>query len=132
MRTYAYMKQDNHQESDAHKAMAEAAIAVLDTRFLRALTDVTRVQIVKKLILLGTSDVGTIAAGLSQDRSVISRHLGTLEQARLTRSRKVGRRVFHSIDGPYVVEKVTLILEALGPMAELCIPFQNMDDGAAA
>ena len=132
MCTYAYMKQDNHQESDAHKAMAEAAIAVLDTRFLRALTDVTRVQIVKKLILLGTSDVGTIAAGLSQDRSVISRHLGTLEQARITRSRKVGRRVFHSIDGPYVVEKVTLILEALGPMAELCIPFQNMDDGAAA
>ena len=126
------MEQDNHQESDAHKAMAEAAIAVLDTRFLRALTDVTRVQIVKKLILLGTSDVGTIAAGLSQDRSVISRHLGTLEQARITRSRKVGRRVFHSIDGPYVVEKVTLILEALGPMAELCIPFQNMDDGAAA
>ena len=112
--------------------MAEAAIAVLDTRFLRALTDVTRVQIVKKLILLGTSDVGTIAAGLSQDRSVISRHLGTLENARITHSRKVGRRVFHSIDGPYVVEKVSLILEALGPMAELCIPFQNMDDGAAA
>lgn len=126
------MKQDNQQETDAHKAMAEAAIAVLDTRFLRALTDVTRVQIVKKLILLGTSDVGTIAAGLSQDRSVISRHLGTLENARITRSRKVGRRVFHSIDGPYVVEKVSLILEALGPMAELCIPFQNMDDGAAA
>ena len=132
MCTYAYMKQDNQQETDAHKAMAEAAIAVLDTRFLRALTDVTRVQIVKKLILLGTSDVGTIAAGLSQDRSVISRHLGTLENARITRSRKVGRRVFHSIDGPYVVEKVSLILEALGPMAELCIPFQNMDDGAAA
>ena len=132
MCTYACMKQDNQQQSDAHKAMAEAAIAVLDTRFLKALTDVTRVQIVKKLILLGTCDVSTIAAGLSQDRSVISRHLGTLEQARITRSRKVGRRVFHSIDGPYVVEKVTLILEALGPMAELCIPFQNMDDGAAA
>ena len=132
MCTHACMKQDNQQQSDAHKAMAEAAIAVLDTRFLKALTDVTRVQIVKKLILLGTCDVSTIAAGLSQDRSVISRHLGTLEQARITRSRKVGRRVFHSIDGPYVVEKVTLILEALGPMAELCIPFQNMDDGAAA
>ena len=125
------MKQDNQQQSDAHKAMAEAAIAVLDTRFLKALTDVTRVQIVKKLILLGTCDVSTIAAGLSQDRSVISRHLGTLEQARITRSRKVGRRVFHSIDGPYVVEKVTLILEALGPMAELCIPFQNLDGAAA-
>lgn len=112
--------------------MAEAAIAVLDTRFLKALTDATRVQILKKLILLGTADVSTIAAGLSQDRSVISRHLGILEQARITRSRKIGRRVFHSIDGPYVVEKTSLILDTLGPMAELCIPFQDMDEGAAA
>jgi DNA-binding transcriptional ArsR family regulator len=126
------MEQDNQSESHEHKAMAEAAIAVLDTRFLKALTDNTRVQIVKKLILLGTCDVGTIAAGLSQDRSVISRHLMTLEQARITKSRKIGRRVFHSIDGPYVVEKVTLILEALGPMAELCIPFQTLSEGAAA
>lgn len=132
MCTYACMKQDNQQELDAHKAMADAAIAVLDTRFLKALTDVTRVQIVKKLILLGTCDVSTIAAGLAQDRSVISRHLSTLEQARITRSRKVGRRVFHSIDGPYVVKKVSLILDALGPMAELCIPFQTLDEGAAA
>ena len=126
------MEQDNRAESIEHTAMAEAAIGVLDTRFLKALTDATRVQIVKKLILFGTCDVGTIAAGLSQDRSVISRHLNTLEQARITRSRKVGRRVFYDIDGPYVVEKVSLILDALTPMAELCIPFENMDEGAAA
>ncbi len=132
MCTYAHMKQDNRVESPEHKAMADAAIGVLDTRFLKALTDTTRVQIVKKLILLGTSDVGTIAAGLSQDRSVVSRHLNTLEQARITKSRKVGRRVFYSIDGPYVVEKVTLILDALTPMAELCIPFQDLEEGAAA
>ena len=126
------MKQDNRIESGEHREMAEAAIAVLDTRFLKALTDATRVQILKKLILLGTCDVGTIAAGLSQDRSVISRHLITLEQARITRSRKVGRRVFHSIDGPYVVEKVSLILDAVEPMSELCIPFQDIDKEAAA
>jgi len=132
MCTYARMKQNNRFESPEHKAMADAAIGVLDTRFLKALTDTTRVQIVKKLILLGTCDVSTIAAGLSQDRSVISRHLGTLEAARITSSRKIGRRVFHSIDGPYVVEKVSLILDALAPMAELCIPFQDIEEGAAA
>lgn len=114
--------------------MAEDAIGVLNTAFLKALTDKTRIQIIKKLILLGTCDIATIASGLSQDRSVISRHLNTLEQARITRSRKIGRRVFHSIDGPYVVEKVSLILEAVSPMADLCIPFQNIEeeDGAAA
>ena len=126
------MKQNNELQTTEHTAMAEVAIAVLDTRFLKALTDPTRIQIVKKLISLGTCDVTTIAAGLSQDRSVISRHLITLEDARITRSRKVGRRVFHSVDGPYVVEKVTRILDALGPMAELCIPFQDLEEGAAA
>lgn len=130
--TYAIMKQNNDLQSAEHIAMAEAAIAVLDTRFLKALTDTTRVQIVKKLISLGTCDVSTIAAGLSQDRSVVSRHLNTLEQARIAKSRKVGRRVFYSIDGPYVVEKVSIILDALTPMAELCIPFQDLEEGAAA
>jgi len=126
------MKQDNRQQTAEHKAIAEAAIGVLDTRFLKALTDETRVTIVKKLILLGACDVGTIASGLSQDRSVISRHLNTLEQAGIAISRKMGRRVFYDIDGPYVIKKVTLILDVLKPMAELCVPFENLSDGAAA
>jgi len=113
--------------------MAEAAIAMLDTKFLKALSDPTRVQIVKKLILLGACDVSTIAQGLSQDRSVISRHLATLERAKITASRKMGRRVMYDIDGPYIVDKLKLILEAVQPMAELCLPFQNLDkDGVAA
>lgn len=132
MCTYAFMNNDNFLDSPEHKAMADAAIAVLDTKFLKALTDPTRVQVIKKLIVLGTSDVGTIAKGLSQDRSVISRHLQTLEQARITTSRKDGRRVLYAIDGPYVVEKVTLILEALQPMTELCIPFDPLKTGDAA
>ena len=121
------MKNDNVKDSDEHKAMAEAAIGVLDTRFLKALTDPTRVQIVKKLIILGACDVSTISRGLSQDRSVISRHLNTLEQAGIAASRKEGRQVFYDLDGPYVVQKVSLILEALRPMAELCKPFQALE-----
>ena len=133
MRTYTYMKNDNRQNTPEHDAMAEAAIAMLDTKFLKALSDPTRVQIVKKLILLGACDVSTIAQGLSQDRSVISRHLATLERAKITASRKMGRRVMYDIDGPYIVDKLKLILEAVQPMAELCLPFQNLDkDGVAA
>jgi DNA-binding transcriptional ArsR family regulator len=126
------MKNDNLKDSSEHKAMAEAAIDVLDTRFLKALTDPARVQIVKKLILLGTCDVSTIAKGLSQDRSVISRHLNTLEQARITTSRKEGRQVFYDLDGPYIVQKVSLILDALQPMAELCIPFPETEQNGTA
>jgi len=127
------MKNDNIKDTPEHKAMAEAAIGVLDTRFLKALIDPTRVQIVKKLILLGACDVSTIAKGLSQDRSVISRHLNTLEQARITTSRKEGRQVFYDLDGPYIVQKVSIILDALQPMAELCIPFEGLySNGEAA
>lgn len=112
--------------------MTDSAMAVLDTRFLKALTDPARVQLIKKLIQQGTSDVGSIARGLSQDRSVISRHLKTLEQAGITTSRKQGRYVYYDIDGPYVVGKVAAILDALQPMAELCVPFQSLADGDAA
>jgi len=112
--------------------MAEAAIAVLDTKFLKALSDPARVQILKKLIVLGACDVSTIAKGLSQDRSVISRHLATLERARITTSRKMGRRVMYDLDGPYIVAKVKLILEAVQPMAELCIPFKDIDEKGVA
>lgn len=122
------MQNDNKKNTPEHEAMAQAAIEVLDTKFLKALCDPTRIQIIKKLILLGACDVGTIAQGLAQDRSVISRHLATLERAKIAASRKVGRRVLYDLDGPYNVEKVSSILEAIQPMAELCKPFEDFDD----
>ena len=121
------MTNDNRTHTAEQTAMADAAIAVLDTKFLKALTDPARIQIIKKMILLGACDVTTIAKGLSQDRSVISRHLATLERAGIAASRKVGRRVLYDLDGPYNVAKVATILEALRPMADLCIPFQDID-----
>ena len=122
------MTNDNRRETAEYKSMADAAIGVLDTKFLKALTDPARGQVIKKLILMGACDVSTIAKGLSQDRSVISRHLATLERAGIASSRKVGRRVLYDLSGPYIVGKVEAILEALRPMSGLCIPFQNLDD----
>jgi len=122
------MQNDNRQDTAEYKAMAQAAIDVLDTRFLKALCDPTRIQIIKKMILLGACDVSTIARGLAQDRSVISRHLATLERAGIGASRKIGRRVFYDLDGPYNVSKVSSILEAIKPMAELCRPFDDLGE----
>ncbi len=121
------MKNDNHPNTPEHKAMAEAAIGVLDTQFLKALTDPTRVKIIKKLIGRGACDISTIARGLSQDRSVVSRHLAILERARITVSRKAGRHVLYDLDGPYIVAKVGLILNALQPMETLCVPFKKLN-----
>ncbi|NNC38398.1 MAG: transcriptional regulator [Acidimicrobiales bacterium] len=112
--------------------MAEAASAVLDTKFLKALSDPTRVEILKKLINVGACDISTIAQGLSQDRSVISRHLATLERAHICASTKQGRHVLYDLDGPYIVAKVQSILDAIAAMAELCQPFSDLPQSGAA
>lgn len=115
--------------------MSQAALDVLDTRYFKALCEPTRVEIIRKLITIGACDVGTIARGLSQDRSVISRHLATLERAGICVSQKIGRRVLYDLDGPYIVNKVGKILDAIRPMGELCKPFEMLDkpinEGAA-
>ena len=110
-------------------SISNTIIEVLDTAFLKALTDPTRILIIKKLISFGVCDVTTIAKNLSQDRSVVSRHLLNLEKAGITISKKIGRQVFHDINGPYVVDRLELILSALSPMRQLCIPFtENFED----
>lgn len=123
---------DNIRNNPEHQKIAETAMAVLDTKFLKALSDPTRLLIIKKLIMLGASDVSTIAAGLSQDRSVISRHLAMMERAGITLSRKIGRRVFYDLDNAYNAGKVALILDAIKPLADLHAPFQNLIDQKGA
>lgn len=126
------MKNDNIGLSKEQKEMAQSALDVLDTRFFKALCEPSRVEIIRKLITIGACDVGTIAKGLAQDRSVISRHLASLERAGICVSRKKGRRVFYDLDGPYIVEKVTNILSAIKPMADLCKPFASLEEDKGA
>ncbi|MGB0906913.1 MAG: ArsR/SmtB family transcription factor [Maricaulaceae bacterium] len=128
------MTNDNLKNTPEHQAMATAALDVLDTNFFKALCEPIRVEIIRKLITIGACDVGTIAKGLAPDRSVISRHLATLEQAGITASRKIGRRVLYDLNGPYIRDKVADIMKVAEPMAKLCVPFathDNQKEGAA-
>jgi len=119
------MNTENRDLSPEHMALAQTALDVFDTNFFKALCEPTRVGIIRKLVLLGGCDVSTIAEGLAQDRSVISRHLAVLERAGICQTRKIGRRVFYDLDGPHNVDKVKFILEAIKPMAYLCKPFEE-------
>jgi len=119
------MKNDNCPQSAERLAIAADVKAVLDTKFFTALCEPVRVDIIRRLITVGAADVKTISMGLSQDRSVVSRHLSTLERAGLTASRKVGRRVEYDLNGPHIVAKVTAILDVIRPMATLCQPFSK-------
>ncbi|MFA6985901.1 MAG: metalloregulator ArsR/SmtB family transcription factor [Arenimonas sp.] len=100
--------------------IANASVDILDTEFFRALCEPARVQIFRQLILQGRSDVGSIAANLPQDRSVIARHLQQMERAGLLRSETDGRHTFYEIDGPAIVSRVDGIAALVRAMVPLC------------
>lgn len=107
----------------------EAAIACLeklDATFFKALGEPARVSILRALILLRRADVGTLAQGMPQERSVVTRHLQVLERARLVRSQTEGRHTVYEIDGAGVLAQLkdlVTLFERLGPLC--CPPAQH-------
>lgn len=125
MCTHTFMSNDNSPGSNARKDIAKTVSAVLDTDFFKALCDPVRAEIIRRLVTIGAADVGTIAKTMTQDRSVISRHLAQLERAEILVSRKDGRRRLYDMAGPDIVTKLEDILAAVSPMRELCVPFNG-------
>lgn len=104
------------------RSAAHEVAALLDTPFLRALAEPARLEVLKVLLLRGSGDVATIASELPQDRSVISRHLQTLEDAGIVRSAKEGRHRHYSLDGVSFVRRFEQLSERLRTLAPLCCP----------
>jgi DNA-binding transcriptional ArsR family regulator len=102
------------------KDAAEACIEVINTEFFRALCEPARVQIFSELVRLGRADIGTVAAGLPQDRSVIARHLQVMERAGLVQSETEGRHTFYDIDGPTLVTRVESIVSLIRSLVPIC------------
>lgn len=103
-------------------AAANACLAVLDADFFKALCEPARLEVVRQMIKLGRADIGEIADGLPQDRSVVSRHLQVLEQAGLAACSKEGRRVFYELDGPTIMTKFQTMMDAFAPLVPSCCP----------
>ena len=79
-------------------ATINSAFACIDNDFFRALSEPTRIEILKLLMLNGACDVGTLADQMPQDRSVISRHLSLMHKAGVLNTKKEGRHKVYSID----------------------------------
>ena len=101
---------------------ANACIDILDTEFFRALCEPARISIFRELVLKGRSDIGTIAQALPQDRSVIARHLQTMERAGLVLSQTEGRHTFYEIDGPFIASRVDDMGKLIRALIPLCCP----------
>lgn len=85
----------------------------MDSSFFKALAEPVRLEILKALIVVREADIHTIAKGLPQDRSVISRHLNILEDAGVVRVRKEGRHRYYSLQGDQFIERFEGILAAI-------------------
>ena len=62
---------------------------VLDSKFLKALSEPVRIEILKFIMRNGRTDIGTIAENMPQDRSVISRHLNLMHDVGILICEKV-------------------------------------------
>lgn len=101
---------------------ARELVKVLDSRFLSALAEPARVEIVKFLLLNGPSEAGVIAAPLPLERSVVSRHLKVLLDAGLVSARKDGRRRIYDVDGPGFLARLEAITAEARALVMLCCP----------
>jgi len=100
-------------------------VKALESKMLKALTDPSRTQILKFLMLYGRADISTIANHFPQDRSVISRHLHIMDEAGLLIAEKETRHRFYSINGEkFLREFETIVTNLKACIHECCPPTQ--------
>ncbi len=101
---------------------AAKVIEVLDSPFLRALTEPARLEVLRVLLVHGPGDIAAIAGELPQDRSVVSRHLKVLEDAEIVRGRREGRHRVYAIDGVKLLGTLEKMLAEMRAIAPVCCP----------
>jgi DNA-binding transcriptional ArsR family regulator len=101
---------------------AAKMVELLDAPFLRAVTEPARLEVLRALLVRGPSDVGEIAESLPQHRSVISRHLQTLEAAGVVRGVRDGRRHVYAINGAAFIAGLERLLGETRALAAICCP----------
>lgn len=87
--------------------------SALDTMFFKALAEPARIELIRLLVAMPSSDVGTLAQNMSQDRSVISRHLKVMLEADLVSCVKEGKHSYYQLNGSVFVEKLEDVLETV-------------------
>ncbi len=101
---------------------AAKVIDVLDSPFLRALTEPARLEVLRVLLVHGPGDIAAIAEKLPQDRSVISRHLKVLEDAEIVTCHRDGRHRIYNINGQKMLQTLEHIVAEMRSVAPVCCP----------
>ncbi len=101
---------------------ADRVAAAMDSKFLKALAEPVRVELVKRMLVGGEADIGELAADLPQHRSVISRHLGVLHDAGLVQMRRDGRHRLYQLSPAVIVTNLEDMLAQVRRLIALCCP----------
>jgi DNA-binding transcriptional ArsR family regulator len=110
-------------QAKTRESYAEELVANFDSKFFKVLGEPVRVQILKFLILNGSSDIAAIANALPQDRSVISRHLRFMYEAEILSSKKISRHVFYEVNASAFRKKLeNIVAQITKCMSECCPP----------
>ncbi|NJD91416.1 MAG: winged helix-turn-helix transcriptional regulator [Geobacter sp.] len=107
------------------EAHAAELVEILDSKFFKVLSEPVRVEILKFLVLNGSSDIAAIAKALPQDRSVISRHLKFMFEAEILCCEKVSRHVYYQVNATAFRDKLVNIADQISEcMAQCCCPLK--------
>lgn len=97
-------------------------VSLVDSGFLKALSEPARVNIIKCLALSGRQDVTDIARSLPQDRSVISRHLSLMVDSGLIIGEREGRHTYYRLDGATILARLEEMAREMRTYLENCCP----------
>lgn len=110
------------KKAKTRELYAEELSANLDSKFFKVLSEPVRVQILKFLILNGSSDIAAIAASLPQDRSVISRHLRFMYEADILCCEKISRHTYYQVNALAFRNKLAGIADQITECMCACCP----------
>ena len=78
--------------------------------------------LLKRVMMLGMADVGEIAQGLPQERSVVSRHLKLLTDVGILCQERAGRHRLYQVQGDALLRRFEAILVQIRNINRLCCP----------
>ncbi|MFT5702590.1 MAG: DNA-binding transcriptional ArsR family regulator [Desulforhopalus sp.] len=93
-----------------------------DAKFFKTLSEPARIQILRYLMLNGRSDIGSITENMSQDRSVVSRHLNQMQEVGILFCEKETRHMYYSINAQTFVDKLERFLAQIKKSISICCP----------
>lgn len=97
-------------------------VAVLDSKFLSALAEPSRIEVLKAVVRQGRADVNSLASKSSLDKSVVSRHLSLLAEIGIVKREKVQRQVYYELDPITALSKFREILNRMERLVHVCCP----------